>query len=134
MARFLNDNVLDDGLDTLKSEVDSVTGEIVICEGTPTTYEHANSDKGTGDGKVLARKVNPTLTIADGDGDGRKCTISAEPGLTIDISGTADHIALTDGVDTLWLVTPGDGQALVAGGTVDIPAFVITVRDPTAPA
>jgi len=134
MARFLNDNVLDDGLDTLKSEVDSVTGEIVICEGTPTTYEHANSDKGTGDGKVLARKVNPTLTIADGGVDGRKCTVSEELAIDIDFSGTADHIALTDGVDTLWLVTPGDGQALVAGGTVDIPAFVITVRDPTAPA
>lgn len=134
MARYLDDNVLDDGLDTLKAEVDAVAGEIVICEGTPTTYEHANSNKGTGNGKVLARKVNPTLTIADGGVDGRKCTISAEAGVTIAISGTADHVALTDGVDTLWLVTPGDGQALVAGGTVDIPAFVITVRDPTAPA
>lgn len=134
MARFVNDNVLDDGLDTLKSEVEGASGELVICEGTPTTYEHANSNKGTGAGKVLARvAAPPTLTIADGGTDGRKATISAEAGLTISVSGTADHIALTDGVDTLWLVTPGDGQALVAGGTVDVPAFVITVRDPTAP-
>ena len=134
MARFVQDNVLDDGLYTLKTEVDAAAGEIVICEGTPSTYEHANSDKGTGAGMVLARKVNPTLTIAPGAVDGRKCTVSEELAINIDFSGTADHIALTDGVDTLWLVTPGDGQALVAGGTVDIAAFVITVRDPTAPA
>jgi hypothetical protein len=134
MARFLSDEVLDGGPDTLKSEVDAVAGEIVICEGTPTTYEHANSDKGTGAGKVLARKVNPTLTITDGAVDGRKVTISEELAIDIDFSGTADHIALTDGVDTLHLVTPGDAQALVAGGTVDIGAFVVTVRDPVAPA
>jgi hypothetical protein len=134
MARFLSDEVLDGGPDKLKSEVDAVAGEIVICEGTPTTYEHANSDKGTGAGMVLARKVNPTLTLGEGAVDGRKVTISEELAIDIDFSGTADHIALTDGVDTLHLVTPGDAQALVAGGTVDIGAFVVTVRDPVAPA
>jgi len=134
MTRFLSTEVLDGGPDTLKSEVDAAAGEIVICEGTPTTYEHANSNKGTGAGKVLARKVNPTLTIGEGAVDGRKVTISEELAIDIDFSGDADHLALTDGVDTLHLVTPGDAQALVAGGTVDIGAFVVTVRDPVAPA
>lgn len=134
MARFLADDGLDDGLDSLKAAVDAVGGTMVICEGTPTTYSHASQNKGTGDGKVLATVTNPTITIADGDVDGRKATISAEAGVTIDVSGTADHIALTDGVSVLWAVGPSDGQALVAGGTVDIPAWKIVVRDPTAPA
>ena len=132
MARFADNDVLDDGLDAMKAAVDAVAGEMVICEGAPTTFEHANSNKGTGAGKVLARKVNPTLTIAD-DTSGRKCTVTAAAGNTIDISGDADHIALTDGISKLWFVTTATLQALVAAGTVDIPAWKINVQDPTAP-
>ena len=133
MARLANDNVLDDGLDSMKAAVDAVAGTMVVCEGAPTTYSHASNNKGTGDGKVLATVTNPTLTIAD-DTSGRKCTISAETGVTIDISGTADHIALTDGSAVLWFVTTATSQALVAAGTVDIPAWKVNVLDPTAPA
>ena len=133
MARSAHDDVLDDGLDAMKAEVDAVAGEMTICEGEPTTFEHADSNKGTATGKVLARVVNPTLTIED-DTSGRKCTISAESDVTIDISGDADHIALTDGSSKLWFVTTCTEQALVAAGTVDIPAWKINVKDPTAPA
>ena len=133
MARLAADDVLDDGLDAMKAAVDAVAGEMTICEGAPTTFEHADSNKGTGAGKVLARLVNPTLTIAD-DTSGRKCTISEALANTIDISGTADHIALTDGDSKLWLVTTCTEQALVAGGTVDIPAWKFNIKDPTAPA
>jgi len=133
MARLADNDVLDDGLESLKAAVDAVAGEMTICEGAPTTFEHANSNKGTGDGKVLARVVNPTLTIED-DTSGRKCTISAESDVTIDISGAADHIALTDGTAKLWFVTTCTEQALVAAGTVDVPAWKINVKDPTAPA
>lgn len=133
MARLADNDVLDNGLDSMKAAVDAVAGEMVICEGAPTTYEHANSNKGTGAGKVLARVVNPTLTIDD-DTSGRKCTISEELAITIDISGDADHIALTDGSSKLWFVTTCTQQALVAAGTVDVPAWKINVKDPTAPA
>lgn len=132
MARLAADDVLDDGLDAMKAAVDAVAGEMTICEGAPTTFEHADSNKGTATGKVLARVVNPKLTIAD-DTSGRKVTISAETGITIDVSGTADHIALTNGTDKLWFATTCTSQALVAGGTVDVPAWKINVQDPTAP-
>lgn len=132
MARLADNDVLDNGLDSMKAAVDAVAGEMTICEGAPTTFEHADSNKGTATGKVLARVVNPTLTIAD-DTSGRKVTISAETGITIDVSGTADHIALTDGSTKLWFATTCTSQALVAGGTVDVPAWKINVQDPTAP-
>ena len=133
MARLAHNDVLDDGLDAMKAVVNAVGGEMTICEGAPTTFEHADSNKGTLTGMVLARVINQTLTIED-DVSGRKCTISAAPGLTIDISGDADHIALTDGAAKLWFVTTCTLQALVAAGTVDIPAWKINVKDPTAPA
>lgn len=132
MARLAHDNVLDDGLDAMKAAVDAVGGTMVVCEGAPTTYSHASQNKGVGDGKVLATKTNPTLTIAD-DTSGRKCTISAAAGITIDVSGDADHVALTDGSAVLWFVTTATLQALVAAGTVDIPAWKVNVQDPTAP-
>ena len=133
MARLADNDVLDNGLDAMKAAVDAVGGEMTICEGAPTTFEHADSNKGTATGKVLARVINPTLTIDDDD-SGRKCTISEELAITIDISGTADHIALTDGSSKLWFVTTCTEQALVAAGTVDVPAWKINVKDPTAPA
>lgn len=132
MARSAVNDLLDDGLDAMKAAVDAVAGEMVICEGQPTTYSHASQNKGTGDGKVLATVVNPTLTIAD-DTSGRKCTITAETGVTIDVSGDADHIALTDGSAVLWCVTTCTLQALVAAGTVDVPAWKFNIQDPTAP-
>jgi len=106
---------------------------MVVCEGAPTTYSHASQNKGTGDGKVLATVTNPTLTIAD-DTSGRKCTVTEETDVTIDVSGDADHIALTNGADKLWFVTTATLQALVAAGTVDIPAWKVNVKDPTATA
>ncbi len=134
MVRFAADDVLDDGLDAMKAAVDAATGKMVICEGQPATYSEASQNKGTGDGKVLATVTNPTLTIAD-DTSGRKCTISAESGVTISVSGDADHVALVDSVnEKLWFVTVATTQALVAGGTVDIPTWKINVKDPVAPA
>lgn len=129
MARSAHNDVLDDGLDALAASAD----KMVVCEGEPTTYSHASNNKGTGDGKVLATASGLSLVVAD-DTSGRKLTIGAESAVTIDISGTADHIALRDSVSKLWFVTLCTSQPLVAGGTVDIPAWKINVKDPTAPA
>jgi len=135
MARLAADSVLDDGLDNMKTAVDAATGWLSVCEGAPTTYEHAFAVKGTATGKVLAKVANPTLTVADGAVDGRKVTISEELAVEIVASGTADHIALVDSVnEKLWVATVCTGQALVSGGTVDVPEWVFAVRDPTAPA
>jgi hypothetical protein len=138
MARLATDDVLDNGLDALKAAIEADTGMMTICEGAPTTYEHASAEKGTATGKVLAKIAGTdaalALTLAD-DTSGRKATISAVTGLTILQSGNADHIALasSDG-SKLWFVTTCTEQALVSGGTVDIPAWKINVQDPTAPA
>jgi hypothetical protein len=138
MAMFAVDDVLDDGLDALKAAIEADTGFMTICEGEPTTYEHATSEKGTGTGKMLARMTGVgsglALTIAD-DTSGRKATIAAVGSLTILQSGTADHIALasSDG-SKLWLVTECEEEELVADGLVSIPAWKINVQDPVAPA
>ena len=70
------------------------------------------------------------FTDANGDTNGRKVTVGAQTGVTIDSNGTATHVCLDDG-STLLFVTTCTSQALTAAGTVDIPAFDIEVADPT---
>lgn len=129
MAKLVHDNVLDAALQYLEDNVDWIS----VCEGAPTTYEHAHSNKGTGTGKVLASSATPTFTgPAEGDADGRKTTIDEEATITVDVSGDADHVALCFVGSTLLLyVTTCTLQTLTAANTVTIPAWDIEIADPT---
>jgi environmental stress-induced protein Ves len=75
--------------------------------------------------------------VAAGDfsiaaGSQRVLTIAAQAGITILHSGTALHVALTLAAGTtLRYVTTCTSQALTAGGTVDVPAWTITMAGPT---
>lgn len=70
-------------------------------------------------------------TKGNGDVSGRKLTLAAQSGVTIDASGTATHVVGTDGTTMHWCTTC-TSQALVAAGTVDFPAFdPAEFRDPT---
>jgi hypothetical protein len=72
------------------------------------------------------------FTIAEGDVSGRKVTVEQQTDISISNTGTAAHIAITDGADLLF-VTTCTPQALTSGGTVTVPAFDIEVEDPEAP-
>lgn len=122
MAKTVNDLVLDGAFDVL----DQATG-MHACNAQPTTRTEAVTTF------QLASAVmtpNTDFTKADGDTSGRKVTVAAKPGETIDNTGTALFIALTDGSNLLY-VTECTSQALTAAGTVDFPAWDIEIADPT---
>jgi hypothetical protein len=112
---------------------------LTICTSEPTTYAQATDHVDAG-GYCLA---SIAMTPGDGNGDyaiaddaaspyGRKLTVAAQAAVPILHSGTALHIALTLAAGTtLRAVTTCTSQALVAGGTVDVPAFKIQIGDPT---
>ena len=129
MGKLVHDDVLDAALQFIEDNVDWIS----VCEGAPTTYEHAHSNKGVGAGKVLASSATPTFTgPAEGDANGRKTTVDEEATITVDVSGDADHVALCDvGETKLVYVTTCTLQALVAANTVTIPAWDIEIADPT---
>jgi hypothetical protein len=80
----------------------------------------------------VALTPDTDFTKANGDVSGRKVTVAAKSGVTIDASGTATHVVIARTTDsTLRYVTTCTSQALVAAGTVDIPAWDIEVLDPT---
>lgn len=80
----------------------------------------------------VALTPDTDFTKANGDTNGRKVTIAAKTGVTVDNSGTATHVVLARTTDsTMRYVTTCTSQALTAGNTVNFPAWDIEVADPT---
>jgi len=131
MGKSCHANVLDAALQYLETNVDFIS----VCEGEPTTYEHAHSNKGTATGKVLASSATPTFTgpvAGDGGGSSRKTAVDEEATITVDVSGDADHIALVFVGSTLLLyVTTCALQTLTAANTVTIPSWDVEIGTPT---
>ena len=99
-----------------------------VCSAEPANY--------AGIAAVSLADVTMTAdtdyTKANGDTSGRKVTVAAKSGVTVDASGTATHIVLARVADTtLRYVTTCTSQALTSGNTVNIPAWKIEVADPT---
>lgn len=116
--------------DPLLEKIATATTQ-VVCSGEPANHAGIAA-VALADNSITAGSGNGDWTIAAGDagGQSRKVTIGAQNGVTIDTSGTATHIAYTDGSTLTW-VTTCTSQALVAAGTVDIPAHKHEVAGPT---
>lgn len=72
------------------------------------------------------------FTKADGDTSGRKVTVAAKNGVTVDNSGTGNHIALvTTSGSVLRYITTCTSQVVTAGNTVNFPAWKIEIADPS---
>lgn len=121
MAKSVHNDVLDAALNEV------ATGNLMIaCSAEPTTRTEAVTTYALAD--VAMAGVD--YTNADGDTSGRKCTVGAKSGVTVDSTGTATHVAIVDGIDLLY-VTTCTSQALTSGNTVDFPAWDIEIADPT---
>lgn len=71
------------------------------------------------------------FTHANGDTSGRKTTVGQKTGVTVDASGTADHVALLDTTNKkLLYVTTATSQALTAGNTLTFNAWDVEIADP----
>ena len=126
MAKFLSDTVLDAALDVI-----ATADTLIICAGEPADYTDATTDSGSGGHALGEVSVSSgDFTKADGDTSGRKITCAQQTGVTIDVSGTADHVALVDvGTTTLLAVTTITSQAVTSGNTATINAFDLELAD-----
>jgi len=116
MAVWQNDLMLDAALDWIRARVTQMT----VCSAQPTSYAEAVTTYKLADVSI----TSTDLTLGDGDVDGRKVTIGAQNGVTVDTTGTANHVALAGSTgSTLLLVTTCTTQALTTGNTVDFPAW-----------
>lgn len=124
MAKNVNTAVLDLALNDIKNNVTRMTA----CSAQPTTYTEGNATYALAD----ATMASGDFTLAAGDVSGRKVTMAAKNGVTIDANGTATHVALLDVTNSvLKLVTTCTSQALNTGGTVDFPSWKWEINQPT---
>ena len=124
MGKSVNNDVLDGAFNIVKNNCTRVT----LCSAEPTTYAEGNATYALADVTV----DSSDFTIADGDTSGRKVTVAAQSGVTVDTSGTATHIALLDvSGSRLLYVTTTTSQVVTSGNTANLPAFDIEIADPS---
>ena len=115
---------------TLDSMLDYVAGSnsMVVLTSEPANFA------------AVAAATLATVAMAGGDfvkaagtGTGaRQVTVGAKSGVSVSATGTATHIALVNTTgSTLRYVTTCTSQGLTSGNTVNIPAWVINMTQPT---
>lgn len=124
MAKFTPDAVLDVFLAKIATGT-----RMVVCSGQPANFAGIAA-VALADVVLTAGDGNGDYVIANGDVSGRKVTVGAQTGVTVDSSGTATHISLDDGTSLLQ-VTTCTSQALTAANTVNVPAYDIEIADPS---
>ncbi|WP_439532092.1 hypothetical protein [Polymorphobacter sp.] len=121
MAKFASDFVLDGSLEVVRQ-----ANRLVALAGQPASYAAANSGA-----LAEAALVPGDFAIGDGTVSGRKIVVAAKLGLPVLAAGTADHVALLDGVaGRLLYVTTCPSQLLPSGGTVNIASWDVEIGDP----
>lgn len=130
MAKTVDDTVLDAALNQIKTTAD----KLVVCIGAPATYAEANANSPTGKrcGQRAVTSANFTGP-ANGDASGRKLGVNQQTGITVDVSGTADHVALVDDTASVLLAVTSlsASQPVTAGNSMTVNAFDLEIADPT---
>lgn len=126
MAKSVSDYVLDG------SHARTAEGNLrVLCSAEPTTYTEATVTFALADAAMTPGDGND-YTIADGDTSGRKVTVAAKNGETVDANGDVTHEAIVDTGNTRLLrVTTVPSQTLTSGNQVNMGAWAVEIADPT---
>jgi len=121
MGKNVHDSVLDGALNVIKSNCNL----ICVCSSEPTTRSHAVSSY-----KLASVAMSSAdFSVASGSSGGRKVTVAKQSSLSVDSTGSAQHVALVDAAKVL-LTTICTKQNLTKGNKVNIPAWTDTIADP----
>lgn len=126
MAKWANDNVMDAALGYI-----ATADRMFVCSAQPTTYAQASGTYALATITLTPGDGNGDFAIAD-DTSGRKVTVAQQASAPVTASGNATHVALgVSGTSTLVYVTTCASQALTSGNTVTVPAWKVSLADPT---
>ena len=125
MSKFVPNQMLDWYL----NKISACSTMVTVCAGSPVTYADATS------ACVLAMLPIASSGCFTGPTDGasgRTLTVVARTSASITLSGNALAVALVNTTaGSIVYITTCTEQALVSGGTVDIPQWTINLADPT---
>lgn len=121
MGKLVPDTIIDNMLDEIVANATTIH----FLTAEPANYAAISGLE------LASATISGSIVKANGDTSGRKATIPAQTGVSISTTGESDHVALSNGTDTLYLVTTHTAQTLTSGGTVDSSAFDVEVGDAT---
>ena len=115
-----------DVLDGLGGVIKASCTYMCLCSDQPTTKTQADTDF-----ELAKVAMTGTDFTAAADGGGRKLTVSAKSGVSVDHSGIAVYVAWIDSSRLLYVDTC-TSQVVTAGNTVNFPAVdICKVGQPT---
>lgn len=122
MGKSVHPDVLDGALGVIRNNAT----QMVVLGAAPASYATAVS------GALASVSVAPTdFTLGAGLTSGRKASVAAKSNVSVSASGTGNHVALLDPVNSrLLYVTTCTAQALTSGGTVNVSGWSIEIADP----
>lgn len=125
MALFFPDATLDAALD---AAITNAVTRIDICSAAPSNYAGiAAVSLGS---KTVTSGV---FTKGNGDTSGRKVTMAQQTGVSVTGTGTANHLALSNGSSLLVAVLTVTSQAVTSGNTATVNAVdVLEIADTVA--
>lgn len=125
---YLNDRVLDNGLEILNAEADRID----ICSQEPATYTEATSTYSKGN-KDHGAAGSAFGAPADRSPSGRKVTSTAVTDGAVTATATVTHYAVSDVGNTRLLAANAlsSSQAVTSGNSFSLPAFDIGIPDPS---
>lgn len=117
---YINDAALDSALDYVSSNAT----QLLVCSSDPADRSAALAAE-LASGAV----TSGDFTKANGAVDGRKVTVAAQNGLSVDTTGTASHVAVISGTELLLSTALSSTQQVTSGNTVNVAAWDYTIRD-----
>lgn len=125
MAKAAPDTTIDTLLNLIKN-----ANTAVVCTSEPTTYAEATSSYALADVTIASTDFTGP---ANAGGGGRVLTFNGKSSISIDASGSADHVAFVSASSSsLVAVTTCTTAPLVAGNLCTLPgSLTFTVGDPT---
>jgi len=124
---YLNDRVLDFGIDILNTEADRID----ICSQEPATYTEATSTYTLGN-KDHGAAGSAFGAPADRTPTGRRVSSTAVTDGAVTGTGTASHYGVSDVGNTRLLAASSlaSSQAVTSGNTFTLASFDIGIPDP----
>ena len=119
MAKFASTSVLDALLD----KVGTAT-QLLVTTSQPADRTAALA------ASLATKTLSGAFAKSAGSPSGRKTTIAQQANVAVTATGSATHVCLIDGTGLLY-VTTVTTQTLTSGNTVTIPAWTITIPNPS---
>lgn len=125
---YLNDRVLDSGLDILNTEADRID----ICSAEPDTYTEATSTFSLGF-KDHGASGSAFGAPADRTPSGREVNSTAVTDGAVTANGTATHYGVSEVGNTRVLAASSlaGSQVVSNGNSFALPSFAIGIPDPS---